>query len=325
MKPHIRLLPLMALAAVTGLAQPATANPNGKRVAVVMNTTKNPFNAALANTIQKEADAKGIKITLHTSPYDAAMQTQQVNDAVAQKFDLIAIHSASERAIIPAMARAKAAGIPVIVFNSPVEAGNEGLYIAYVGEDHTTLGRITGETLGAALKDRKEAKIALLTGVLSEGVPTRRVAGFKEAIAKFPNIKIAAIEDARWDMAMSEQLAGQLFARFAAQGGLDAIYAMADNMAEGVIQAAKAANVPLGNEPGKLTVVSSNCMKFGIEHIRRGEQYATATQMPTRTGKAAVDLMVDYFNGKTLAKDNILPMEPITKANVEQYAAACTF
>lgn len=307
------------------LVQSALADPHGKRIAVLVGTTQNPFIAALARTIQQDAAAAGLQATLLSNPDDPAIEAQQVNDAIGEKFDLLAIQAISDRALIPVLTRAKAAKIPVILVNSPIEDGHGDLYMSFVGEDNAALGRAAGELLVAATKGMSDVKVALITGVLDEGVARRRIPGFTDAVAKDKAIKIVATEDARWSTTASEQIAGQLFARFAAQGGLQAVYAMADNMAHGVIQAAKAANLKLGAGPGELTVVSSNCMKFGIDHIRAGEQYSTATQMPTRTGKAVVDVIVDHFNGKPVKHDNFLPVTAITAANVDQYAEACTF
>ena len=86
-----------------------------------------------------------------------------------------------------------------------------------------------------ALKDggRDGGKIALITGSLQEGVGPRRVVGFREAMKANPKAQIVAVEDAKWQTDLSERIAGQLFARFAAQGGLDVIYGMADNQAAG--------------------------------------------------------------------------------------------
>ena len=160
---------------------------------------------------------------------------------------------------------------------------------------------------------------------MAEGVAPRRLEGFKKAISAHPEIRIVATEDAKWDTAASERIAGQLFARFAAQGGLDAVYAMADNMAHGVILAAKAASIPLGLGANELVVVSSNCMKFGVDHIRSGEQYSTATQMPVRAGAAAVATVADFLQGKPVEKKNYLEMAAITKDNLAEYADACTY
>ena len=47
----------------------------------------------------------------------------------------------------------------------------------------------------------------------------------------------------------TEKIAGQLYGRFSGQGGIDAIYGMADNMATAEIQAAEAPNIPIGVDP----------------------------------------------------------------------------
>ena len=83
-------------------------------------------------------------------------------------------------------------------------------------------------------------------------------------------MEIAAIEDGRWDTATSERLAGQLYARFAATGGLDALYGMADNQAVAAIKAAEAAGIAVGTGPKQLIVVGGNCQKEGTRrHHRR--------------------------------------------------------
>jgi ribose transport system substrate-binding protein len=240
---------------------------------------------------------------------------------------MLAIIAGSEQAIIPALVRAKQAGIPVLLINSPPRDGSEELYLSFVGEDHVQLGRITGEAVLQALKQggRDGGKVAMITGSLQEGVGPRRVVGFREALKANPKVEIVATEDAKWATDVSERIAGQLFARFAAQGGLDVIYGMADNQAAAVVQAAKSAGVPLGVEKGKLIVVGSNCLKQGIAGIKAGDQYSTATQIPTRTGNRAAELINDHFNGKTLQKKEILPVETVTKANVGKWEDACTY
>jgi ribose transport system substrate-binding protein len=316
---------LITVGIAAGTVSPALADVKGKRIAHIVTSTKNPFIGVLASTIEKEAAARGMTVTTLNTNYDAAVQAQQIMESIAQKYDLIALLPLDPRAIVPALTRAKEAGVPVLIVNSPIDPAYGELFFSFVGEDHERLGQIAGESLIQAVKDRKTARTAIISGTLSESTPQKRVKGFKETVAKDPKIQVVATEDARWDMANSERIAGQLFARYAAQGGLDAVYAMADNMAHGVIQAAKAADIPLGTEQGKLVVVSSNCLKFGINHIRSGLQYSTATQMPERTGRAAVELIVDRFEGKAVPKEKILPMEAITRANVETYAAPCSF
>jgi ribose transport system substrate-binding protein len=321
----------VALITALGLSFPipagADASPKGKKIAFLVTSPTHPFIATLSKTFISRANSFGMEVNTVSQHFDAALQAQQVDDAIARKFDLLAIIAGSEQAIVPALIRAKQAGLPVILVNSPPRDGSEDLYLSFVGEDHAELGRITGESVLKALKDggRDGGKIALITGSLQEGVGPRRVAGFREALNTNPKAQIVAVEDAKWQTDLSERIAGQLFARFAAQGGLDAIYGMADNQAAAVIQAAKSASIPLGVEKGHLIVVGSNCLKQGIAGIKAGEQYSTGTQVPARTGLKAAEMIADHFNGKTLPKNEILPVETITKTNVDKWEGACSY
>jgi ABC-type sugar transport system substrate-binding protein len=305
----------------------ANADPQGKKIAFLVTSPTHPFIAALSKTFITKANSFGMEVNTVSQHFDAALQAQQVDDAIARKFDVLAIIAGSEQAIIPALSRAKQAGVPVILINSPPRDGSEDLYLSFVGEDHVELGRITGLSVLKALKDggREGGKVALITGSLQEGVGPRRVLGFREAMKTNPQAQIVSVEDAKWQTDLSERIAGQLFARFAVQGGLDAIYGMADNQAAAIIQAAKSANIALGIEKGKLIVVGSNCLKQGIAGIKAGEQYSTGTQVPTRTGLKAAEMIADYFNGRKLPKNEILPVETITKANVAQWEEACSY
>ena len=171
--------------------------------------------------------------------------------------------------------------MPVVIINSPPREKSEDLYVTFVGEDHVELGRIAARGVIQALKEgkRDSARIALITGSLQEGVGPRRVRGFREVLKDHPKLEIVATEDAKWDTATSERIAGQLYARFAPRGGLDVVYGMADNQAVAAIRAAEAANVPLGVDKGELIVVGSNCLRQGIEMIKAGKQYSTGIQI----------------------------------------------
>ena len=322
----VKVLAAVIVFSVAPLSNVA-AQTQGKKIAHLTAAGTDPFIQRMAKALTERANAFGMEVTTFNSPFDAAMQAQQIDDAIARKFDLLAINAVSEQAVIPALNRAKQAGVPVLLVNSPAKPGTEDLYVSFVGEDHVELGRITGVSVLNALKEsgRDGGKVALITGSMHEGVAPRRVTGFKEALKANPKVQIVAQEDTRWNMAASEKVAGQFYARFAAQGGLDVVYAMADHMALGAIQAAEVAGVPLGVGPGKLTVIASNCNRMGLANIKAGKQYSTGSQSPIRTGNRAAELIADHFNGKQLPKFVYLPVETISKANVEKWEALCMF
>ena len=316
----------VAIAIVAAHAGPAAASPQGKRVALLTTPNQNPYIGAWNAAFIPTAEKYGMKVTNQTTPYDAAVQSQQVDDAIAQKFDLLTIIVANHQAIIPALTRAKAAGIPVVFGVSPID-GHEDLFLSYIGTDHGELGRMAGENLAKALTSggRKGGNVAAITGFTPQLNTQIRMNGFKKAISAYPSVKLVAVEDGKWSTAVSEKIAGQLLVRFAGQGGLDGIYGMADNQAAGIIQAIEAAGLKLGLAKKGIVVVGSNCMKEGIQNIRAGKQYSTNTQIPTQEGRAAAELIAGYFDGKSLRTWENLPIEAITAKNVDRFAEACTY
>jgi ribose transport system substrate-binding protein len=317
-------------APLTPLASPAAYGADGskgKKVAFLQTLATHPYVVATTKAFRGRAEALGMEVTFFTSMLDAALQAQQIDDAIARKFDLVVVVPTSEQAVVPALARAKQAGIPVIIVNNTPKADTEELYLTFVGQDQTAMGRLAGEAMLKALKDsgRAGGKVAMITGALQQGIAPRRVTGFREALKENPQAQIVAVEDARWDTATSERTAGQLYARFAATGGLDGVYGMADNQAVAAIRAAEAAGIAVGGSPNQLVVVGGNCLKEGLDAIKAGKMQSTITQIPTELGVRAADVINEYFSGQKLPKDVLLPITAVTKSNVAQWEAPCTY
>jgi ribose transport system substrate-binding protein len=303
------------------------AEPQGKRIALVITNVAQAYIATIAKSVTDTGKRFGMEVSTFSSPFDAALQAQQMDDAIARKYDMIILIAVSEQAIVPAATRAHQAGVPMITLIQPPKPGTENFYLTNIGEDQPGLGRIAGEQLVAVFKasGREGGKVVAITGALQEGTAPLRLNAFKEAIKANPKIELAAVEDAKWDTARSRQIASQLLARFASQGGIQAIYGMADNMAAGIIDAVESAGLKPGAGPGNVIVVSSNCGPQGIQAIKDGKLYSTATQIPTLLGERAAEAAADYFSGKTLPKIVRLPIEPITRTNVDKWAVQCTF
>jgi ribose transport system substrate-binding protein len=318
---------IAAAAALTLSAAHAADASKGKKVLLLESFTAHPYVATTEKSFRERAQEHGMEVTVQAAGLDAALQARQADDGIARKFDLIVIQPISEQGVVPVLIRAKQAGIPAIILNNTPKDGTEELYVTFVGQDQNKMGEIVGKATLQALKDsgRSGGKVALITGALQQGLGPRRVAGYKEALAANPKVEVAAIEDGRWDTATSERLAGQLYARFAATGGLDAVYGMADNQAVAAIKAAEAAGIAVGTGPKQLLVLGGNCLKEGIDAISAGKMYSSVTQIPTDLGRRAADVADEFFAGKQLPKAVLLPVELITKANVAQWRGPCTY
>lgn len=317
-------------AAKSSTSTSASSGPGSstnKTVVDLLPSYDNSWMAAYGKAFEAQGKSLGLTVRTQTNAFDAAAQSQQLDDAIAQKVALINILPTNETAVLPALRRAKAAKIPVVITTSPLKPGNEDLYAAYYGPDHTKLGQLAADSMCKALTSngRTGGNIALITGAQTFYETLMRVDAFNAQLKKCSSpIKVVSTQDGQWATNVSEKQAAQLLAKYQGPQALSGIYAMADNQADGVITAAQQASVPLGTQKGNLTVVASNCTTEGVKNINTGLQYSTNTQMAAVDGKANADLVNKYLSGSKTPKENFDESTLITKSNMADFAKRCT-
>jgi ABC-type sugar transport system substrate-binding protein len=137
-----------------------------------------------------------------------------------------------------------------------------------------------------------------------------------------PQYKVVSEQDANWDPVLSGQIAQQLLARYGCNG-VQGAYGMADYMALPIIQAAKQAGCKIGGKSG-LVVTSSNCFKAGIDAIKAGQLYGSATEDPITIANQVAQYVTQYFSGKNPPTHETVQEHRITAADVSQFAAQCS-
>ncbi|MDH6128428.1 substrate-binding domain-containing protein [Kitasatospora sp. GP82] len=107
---------------------------------------------AFWDTVRKGAEQAAAKdnITfLYSNDAQTQGQVQLVDAAVDQKVDGLLVSLAKGEALAAPLARAKAAGIPVISINSGQEFSARFGALTHIGQDETTAGQAAGTTLAA--------------------------------------------------------------------------------------------------------------------------------------------------------------------------------
>jgi len=310
------------LAAAVTLAAPS-AWAQAKRVAFLDGPIADKYVGGLTRSFTETAKAAGLDVSVVQSPFDPALQAQQLDDAIAKKVDAIVMMIMSQKALLPALTRAKEAHIPVVLINTPIPETD--LFTAFVGEDSNAMGGTAAKAMAEALKDRTPAKVAIIAGSMDEGIAPARVAAFKAEMANHPGITVVAVEETHWAPPQAEKAAGQLLARFSGEGGLDGIYAMNDPLANGAVQGAQSAGVKLGTGKGELVVVGGNCLAMGVADIEQGTMYATLYHTPIYMGNDTAKTVAMILKGESVPKKQSRTPEIITKANVAKYKTECTF
>ncbi len=311
-------------------ATTAAGSVQGKSVVLATCSASNGWCYAFTNNIQQTLRAHGVKVTTLTNNFNAAQQSQQVDQAIQQHPDAILILAADTYALVPAVLRAKAAGIPVIDTGGALAAtANPGLVLD-IESSNAQLATFAAQELVQGLKEEglKSGNIIEITGTFSQVKVVIRIDAFKKEMAKYPEYKIVAVEDGASSGPKSAAIAASLFTKYSASGGIQGAFGMYDNQAVAIIQSAQSAGLAVGVKAHGLVVVGSNCYPEGIAAIGAGTQYGTATQSPITDGIATANWIVKYLAGESVPTPPaqvLLPEFGITAANVTQYSAVCTY
>ena len=233
-------------------------------------------------------------------------QIQQVEDVIAQDIDGIFLNPAEAEGIIPALDQLKAAGIPIVNFDTEVA---EMSYVAtYTGSDNYNAGKVCGEDL--VKKCPKGGKIIVLDSPTMNSV-VDRTNGFLDAI-KGHNFTIVAQQDAKGNLQVSMGIAEDLLQ---ANPDVVAIFGGNDPTALGALAAANAAGIKNakiygvdGSPDIKKELASGNSLIEG-----------SGAQSPMAIAKKSVELMYKIVNGEKVDARYPVSTFLITKDNVAKY------
>jgi ribose transport system substrate-binding protein len=306
----------------TGSSTPGGGSLKGKTIALVGYGNSNPWGAYFNKVFTEQLQPAGAKIDDMTT-MDPGTQVQKFNQAVAQKPDLIVVATLDTQAMIAPIKKAKDAGVPVLAVDGPTDPSVAGDVMSVLS-DNMALGEFAATNLIEGLKaqGRESGNIIVLTGTKSMLVTQDRMKGFNKVMATAPQYRVVDEQDANWDPQLSGTIAQQLLAKHG-RDGVQAAYGMADYMALPIIQAAKQAGFPIGGKDG-LIVTSSNCFKAGIDAIKAGELYGTATEDPGTIAEQSADYVERYLTGQNPPRSEIVKEERVTAANVDQFAEQCS-
>jgi ABC-type sugar transport system substrate-binding protein len=315
-------LALVAAACGTSAPPSSDAPLAGKTIALVGYGSANPWGAYFNEVFGEELADTGVTINDLTT-MDPGVQVQNFNQAVAQRPDLIVVAILDTQAMVVPIQKAKQAGIPVLAVDGPPDPSVADDVMSVLS-DNVKLGEFAAENLieGLTAQGRESANIIVITGTKSMLVTQHRMEGFHRVMATAPQFTVVEEQDGNWDPQLSGTIAQQLLAKYG-RDGVHGAYGMADYMALPIIQAAKQAGFSIGGEDG-LIVTGSNCFKAGIDSIKAGELYGTATEDPGTIATQTADYVVRYLTGQNPPRSETIEEHRITGDTVDQFAAQCS-
>jgi len=174
-------------AALALLAVSDTAAAQDKKYvfALVPKNMNNPFfDQALAGCKKAEEELAGAVECLYIGPGEhggGEEQVQVVNDLIAKKVDGIAVSPSNAAAMGKALQGAKAAGIPVLTWDSDLLEQDKALRLAYVGTHNYEIG-VNLAKIAQQIK-RNGGTICIQSGGAAAANHNERMQGIRDTLA----------------------------------------------------------------------------------------------------------------------------------------------
>jgi ribose transport system substrate-binding protein len=296
----------VAIAGLLWLAAPPAA---AETIGVFTKSSGNPIARALRAGADAVAKANNVTVFhyIPTSPDNVPQQTFLVEEALRAKHDAIVFTPVDIKAMVPAVQKINAAGVPLINVSDRLTAGD---VVAFIGSDDYSIALDTARTLLKAMGGK--GNLVVLEG--PETVPTAvaRLRGFKDALKEAPEVKVVLSKNANYARpAAAELMKAMLKANPAQQ--IDGILAANDAMALGAIEAFKDAKKKLP------PIVGINASKEAVDLIKAGEMLASGDYNGLVEGCLGAEIAIRTLHKQPVPKEVMAKTAVVDKANYQAY------
>jgi ribose transport system substrate-binding protein len=317
---------MVALTLVIGVAACGSSNDSSnaasgsasvkgeKTIGLVQIDLSNPFHVGEVAGAKEAARRHGFKLEVRSGDGDVQKQVRAFEGLVNQKVDAIAVNAIDIAAFGPALQKARQAHIPVVSLHSKSD-----LATAELGFSEYDTAHGVGEYAAQLLKKRHgqvEGKVAILQGLLGQGLNEQRTGGFVDALKQYPGVQIVAKEPTNWDPQKASAVAQNLLT---AHPDLDMIYGLSDSL---TIPAATV--VKRAGKQKQVMIVSVDGTKDGLDAVKAGTLESTFLYDPYYSGYWKAWLPFEAAEGKQLPKETNMSGVLVTRKNVDTVSQLLT-
>lgn len=272
-------------------------------------TMNHPWRVAMTNG--NEAWAKehlpNVKLIVTDGQNDSAKQATDVESLLAQNIDVLMISPLTEAALTPVVKEAMDRNIPVVLLDRKVNTPTT----VYLTAQNEPIAAKAANFFVDQLKGK--GNIIEIQGTAGASSAIERTRGFENVIAKHPDMKIVAKQNADFLREPSQKFMEDMLQRFG-PGQIQGVYAENDEMALGAIQAIEAA----GRMNDHIMVTGIDGQNNAIQAVKDGKLFATFT-FPYIAPQGIQYAYYMCGHKYTGPKDVYLDSHTITKANVDQW------
>jgi len=279
------------------------------RIAVVTKALDSEFWLRLKQGAEAAARAHPDVEVVVLAPEREINIDQQVailEDQILKKVSALVVAPAGAAEVIPVLNKAKAAGIPVLLVDTDAPWPEK---LSYIGTDNRLGGKLAGEYIVRALEGR--GKVAVIRGILGVAAHEDRVAGFQEALARAPGIRLVTIQPANSERALAMTVMENILT---SHPDIRAVFATNDQMALGAMEAIAARNLT-----GKIILVGFDATQEAVRAVKAGQMHAVVAQHPFEMGRRAVEAAIKVLRGEPIEKRIDTGTTLVTRENADEF------
>lgn len=281
-----------------------------KRIGISLVYKGDEWCAAVADEFVKQAEEFGYEVNVQDGNLDNEAQIKQIENFVAQQYDLILVDPISAEGIVPGIETARAAGIDVMAFDSPAAYDD---IVSHVSWDSYETGQIIGDYLSGKIKNEMDGKASIILLTMASPVAIgERIQGVKDALA---DLDITYVSEQEYEG--NREKAANIVTNVKEE--FDFVIAGQDNGAWGAVSACEALN--------KKDVECYSMGAYGEESFSTltagtSNYKGSVAVSPSELVKSCFETATDYFDGKTdIPKRVNINLDLINTDNIDEYLA----
>lgn len=282
------MMAALAMMAVA-FATPAWAESKGK-IYYLVPTLLDEFQTESVSAIEKFLKDVGYEPVTLNADNKTDLQQSQMNDVILLKPKAIVLAAVDFNALQPSIEKARAAGIPVMIFDRQITATPTD-FTSVAGT--VEIGYVAAGEIQRLLKEKNGAVKGKILQVLGDPADPYTIdiqKGFEERMKEFPDAQIISLPAMQWEASNAGTIvADQLIAN----PDIDLIFVHAAHLAVAAVASLEAK----GKKPGEVLLVSSNGAPVGLDLIRKGWEQVEVEQ-PLYAQAAAIGMFADKIVNK---------------------------
>ena len=277
------------------------------KIGVTYMTMNNEFYKSIHSEISRIADERGALVYVRDPELDEERQCQQIDDFCAQKVNVIVINpvKGDSQPILRALKKARKQGIKIIAVDTQLKHFKPD---ASIVSDNYQAGVLIAKEL---MKRSSNARILLLEHKGTVSADTR-IQGFKDTIKGNGSYEIISELETKGQT----EIAMPAVRKFLQSGGnVDTLVALNDRSAIGALAAIKEQGIT--HSIAIYGIDGSPDMKALLHST--DDVVGTVAQSPLKMGDRVMEVIQDMADGKSYQKEITIPVQMMTKENIDQF------